>query len=213
MDIQAERTEVNVGDDVKLSLSMHNSLAQPRMTVSMSMRVPSGWNVVLSGEGVADVCTSQCSAVYQIEPARQKEITFSSVANQAGQFYFRGRLEWFFGDDRSQIHGEDINILVTVSEPPTPTPTPTITSTPTTTSTPTNTPVPPAVAPPPITRETEDSGGIGCGLPASDVSAGAAAANMLFLLGPLGLTAALKMRRRRRPPFADRRGRGRNGGP
>ena len=185
MDIQAERTEVNVGDEVKLSLSMHNSLAQPRMTVSMSMRVPSGWNVVLSGEGVADVCTSQCSAVYQIEPARQKEITFSSVANQAGQFYFRGRLEWFFGDDRSQIHGEDINILVTVSEPPTPMPT--------ISATPTNT----LVSPPPPTR-TPDNGD--CNNPsASGVAPGTAAANMLFLLGPLGLTAALKIRRRQPP--------------
>ena len=42
-------------------------------------------------------------------------------------------------------------------------------------------------------------GGVGCGLPASDVSAGAAAANALFLLGPLALTAALKIRRRRSP--------------
>ena len=49
--------------------------------------------------------------------------------------------------------------------------------------------------PPPPAR----GGGIGCGLPASDVSAGAAAANALFLLGPLGLTAALKIRRRRLP--------------
>ena len=184
---------MNVGDDVKLSLSMQNSLAQPRMTVSMSMRVPSGWNVVLSGEGVADVCTSQCSAVYQIEPARQKEITFSSEANQAGQFYFRGRLEWFFGDDRSRIHGEDINILVTVSDEPPPTITFTPTITPTITPTPTATAVP---APP-----EEENGGNGpsCSLPASDVAPGTAAANMLFLLGPLGLTAALKIRRRQPP--------------
>ena len=183
MDIQAERTEVNVGDDVKLSLSMQNSLAQPRMTVSMSLSVPSGWNIILSGEGIADACASLCSAVYQIAPGRQKEITFSGVANQAGKFYFRGRLEWFFGDDRSRIHGEDINILVTVSdEPP-----PTITPVP-----PTNTPVPSTAAPPP------DNGG--CNNPsASDVAPGTAAANMLFLLGPLGLTAALKIRRRQPP--------------
>ena len=193
---------MSVGDDVKLTLSMHNSLAQPRMTVSMSMRVPSGWNVVLSGEGIADSCTSQCNATYQIEPARQKEITFRSVANQAGQFYFRGRLEWFFGDDRSQIHGEDINILVTVSEsPPTATPTPTNTPIP-----PTATPPPTAVSPPPPPTPDNGGGNGPCSLPANDVAPGTAAANMLFLIGPLGLIAALKTRRRWLPPFSDRRG-------
>ena len=203
MDIQAERTEVNVGDDVKLALSMQNSLAQPRMTVSMSLRVPSGWNIVLSGEGIADSCTSQCNATYQIEPARQKEITFRSVANQAGQFYFRGRLEWFFGDDRSQIHGEDINILVTVSEsPPTATPTPANTPVP-----PTATPPPTAVSPPPPSTSESGGGNGPCSLPSSGVAPGAAAANMLFLLGPLGFTAALKTRRRRRARIAPRTGR------
>ena len=63
-------------------------------------------------------------------------------------------------------------------------------------------PAPPASAPParaPVPPPPARGGGIGCGLPASDVSAGAAAANALFLLGPLGLTAALKIRRRRSP--------------
>ena len=73
-------------------------------------------------------------------------------------------------------------------------------------------PAPPARAtvPPPPTPESGGGGGGGCGLPASDVSAGAAAANALFLLGPLGLTAALKIRRRWLPPFADWRGRARS---
>ena len=57
----------------------------------------------------------------------------------------------------------------------------------------------PASAPVPPAEPPARGGGIGCGLPASDVSAGAAAANALFLLGPLGLTAALKIRRRRSP--------------
>ena len=193
---------MNVGDDVKLTLAMHNSLAQPRMTVSMSLKVPSGWNVVLSGEGVADVCTSLCNATYQIESGRQREITFRSVANQAGQFYFRGRLEWFFGDDRSQIHGEAMNVMVTVSDPPPPTPTatPPPTSTPTATPPPTSTPPPTATAPPPPSP-TPESGGGPCSLPAGGVAPGTAAANMLFLLGPLGLTAALKIRRKWRLPF------------
>ena len=122
VDIHAERTEVTVGEDVKLALSMLNSLALPRMTVSMALQVPAGWNVAVSGEGVVDSCTSQCNGLYQIETGRQKAITFASTANQSGQFHFRGRLEWFFGDDRSQLHGEDVNILVRVTNPPPPPP-------------------------------------------------------------------------------------------
>ena len=56
MDIQGERTEVNVGDEVRIAFSMLNSLAQPPMTVSMTLQAPSGWTIV--GEGIADACTS-----------------------------------------------------------------------------------------------------------------------------------------------------------
>ena len=156
VDIHAERTDVNVGEDVKLTLSMLNSLALPRMTVSMSLQVPAGWNVAVSGEGIADSCTSQCNGLYQIETGRQEAITFASTANQAGQFHFRGRLEWFFGDDRSQLHGEDVNILVQVTE----------------------------------------CGGVCNSDCPPGASPGTAAANMLLLVGPLGLIAMLKMRRR-----------------
>ena len=172
MDIQGDRTEVKEGDEVRIAFSMQNSLAQPPMTVSMTLQAPSGWTIV--GEGIADACTSQCSAVYQIGSGKQRAITFTSRANEAGQFVFQGRLEWYFGNDVERLYSEnkDIRVTVTEEEP---------------TSPPTTTPPPPSV-----------SSGL-CGLPASDVSAGAAAANMLFLLGPIGLTAALKIRRRQSP--------------
>ena len=174
MDIQGERTEVGVGDEVRIAFSMLNSLAQPPMTVSMTLQTPSGWTIV--GEGIADACTSQCSAVYQIGSGKQRAVTFTSRANESGQFVFQGRLEWYFGSDVERLYSENKDIRVTVredeAEPP---------------------------PPPGPTSESGGGGGIGCGLPASDVSAGAAAANMLFLLGPLGLTAALKIRRRQPP--------------
>ena len=115
---------------------------------------------------------------------------------------------------------------ITPTHTPTVTPTPTITPTHTPTITPTPAPEPPASAPAPERAQSGSAtpeppapesaalappagapvppppargGDVGCGLPASDVSAGAAAANALFLLGPLALTAALKIRRRRLP--------------
>ena len=162
------------GGEVRIAFSTINSLAQPPMTVSMTLQAPSGWTIV--GEGIADACTSQCSAVYQIGSGKQRAVTFTSRANEDGQFVFQGRVEWYFGSDRERIYSENKDIRVTVTAPtPTPTPTP------------------------------ESSGP--CSLPAAGVAPGTAAANMLFLLGPLGLTAALKTRRRWRLPLADERGR------
>ena len=158
VDIHADRTELTLGDaDVRLTLSMLNSLAQSPMTVNMVLRVPSGWAVV--GEGLADTCTSQCGATYRIEPAAQRDVIFTARPNQSGSFSFIGNLEWYFGDDKSRLQGDSKNIQVTVS-----------------------------------------AANGGCNpLAAGAASPGTAAANMLFLLGPLGLTAALKIRRRRQP--------------
>ena len=121
VDIQGERTEVVEGDEVRIAFSTINSLAQPPMTVSMTLQAPSGWTIV--GEGIADACTSQCSAVYQIGSGKQRAVTFTSRANEAGQFVFQGRLEWYFGSDRERIYSENKDIRVIVTEP-TPTPTP-----------------------------------------------------------------------------------------
>ena len=164
---------MNVGDEVRIAFSMLNSLAQPPMTVSMTLQTPSGWTIV--GEGIADACTSQCSAVYQIGSGKQRAVTFTSRANEAGQFVFQGRLEWYFGSDVERLYSENKDIRVTVTDEAEPPP------------------------PPPPTPESGGGGGIGCGLPASGVAPGTAAANMLFLIGPLGLIAALKIRRRQPP--------------
>ena len=166
------------GDEVRIAFSMLNSLAQPPMTVSMTLQAPSGWTIV--GEGIADACTSQCSAVYQIGSGKQRAVTFTSRANEAGQFVFQGRLEWYFGNDVERLYSENKDIRVTVTE---------------------TEPAPPTVTSPPPPVSTPGGGGGGglCGLPSDDVSAGAAAANMLFLIGPLGLIAALKIRRRQPP--------------
>ena len=159
VDIHADRTELTLGDaDVRLTLSMLNSLAQSPMTVNMVLRVPSGWAVV--GEGLAETCTSQCGATYRIEPAAQRDVIFTARPNQSGSFSFVGNLEWYFGDDKNRLQGDSKNIQVVVS-----------------------------------------AANGGCNpLAAGAASPGTAAANMLFLLGPLGLTAALKVRRRRESP-------------
>ena len=144
VDIQGERTEVVVGDEVRIAFSTINSLAQPPMTVSMTLQAPSGWTIV--GEGISDACTSQCSAVYQIGSGKQRAVTFTSRANESGTFTFQGRLEWYFGNDRERIYSENKDIRVIVTEP---TPTPTVTPTPAPTVAPPEPPEPESSSPNP----------------------------------------------------------------
>ena len=114
IDLHGERTEVvlgDAGDLVAFSLSIRNSLVLPEMTVSLTLQAPSGWS--LSGEGLADECSSQCSAVYKVGSGEQKFVEFTSRANQVGQFRFQGHLEWFF-DGGTEVYGHTETISVTV---------------------------------------------------------------------------------------------------
>ena len=191
IDIHGERTEVVLGDEgglVTFSLSIRNSLVRPDMTVALTLQAPSGWS--LSGEGLADECSSQCSATYKVGRGEQKFVEFTSRPNQVGQFRFQGHLEWFF-EGGTEAYGHSKTIPVTVKEPPhTPTPVPT------------NTPMPPPTPEPPPPVPTQESGGGGGGgcnpLQSGEESAsvGTASGSVLLLLGPLAVVGAIKYRRR-----------------
>ena len=171
------------------SLSIRNSLVLPEMTVVLTLQAPSGWS--LAGEGLADECSSQCSARYRVGSGEQKFVEFTSRPNQVGEFRFVGHLEWFF-EGGTEPHGETKTISVTVKPPPTPTPLPT------------NTPVPPSPTPepPPVPTPTPCvSGSGGCNsnsndCPQESASVGTVSGNMLLLLGPLAVVGAIKYRRR-----------------
>ena len=114
IDLHGERTEVvlgDAGDLVAFNLSIRNSLVQPEMTVSLTLQAPSGWS--LSGEGLADECSAQCSAVYKVGSGEQKFVEFTSRPNQVGQFRFQGHLEWFF-EGGTEVYGHTETISVSV---------------------------------------------------------------------------------------------------
>ena len=180
-----------MGDEgglVTFSLSIRNSLVRPDMTVALTLQVPSGWS--LSGEGLADECSSQCSATYKVGRGEQKFVEFTSRPNQVGQFRFQGHLEWFF-EGGTEAYGHSKTIPVTVKEPP-PTPTPV----------PTSTSIPTPVPSPPLSNPAQESGGGGNGdcnnllSGGESASVGTASGSMLLLLGPLAVVGAIKYRRR-----------------
>ena len=112
LDIHAERSDVNVGEDVRLTLSMVNSF-RPPMTVRMILQAPPGWSIV--GTGLAESCSSLCSATYIIDTADQNSIVFTSRANEVGQHIFTGNLLWYFGEDADNVGSVDKEIKVMVN--------------------------------------------------------------------------------------------------
>lgn len=83
------------------------------MTVRMILQLPSGWSIV--GEGLADACSSQCSATYTIDTAAQDSIVFTGRANEAGRHIFTGNLLWYFGEDTGNVASVDKEIAVLVN--------------------------------------------------------------------------------------------------
>lgn len=127
------RTTVKLNEPVLLDLSIVNSIVKPAMTVQLLLRVPSGWT--LSGAGSAEACTGQCTAKYEVRAGGNRSTQITVQPNQPGSFVIQGRLEWFFGEDKSTVAGGNLSLPVTVEPPATPTPTgpPVSTATPTVT--------------------------------------------------------------------------------
>ena len=121
--IHASQTEVNVGESVLVTLAVTNSIVKPTMTLTLLLKIPSGWS--LSGAGFTESCAGQCVATHTVAPGKQKNIEIQVLPNQAGSASVEAEMEWYFGEDKSILERKvdtlDLNAVV---KTPTPTPTP-----------------------------------------------------------------------------------------
>ena len=148
VNLHATQAEVQLGDPVRLQLSVVNSIAQPEMTLKLIMQVPSGWS--MSGSGFTESCTGQCTASYQAASGDQRSIEIDMQPNQAGSFTAEAQMEWWFNDDVSTLDGKAVSLPMVVIDPSAPAPI----------QEPTAVPAPTvAVAPPPFTPSGSDNGG------------------------------------------------------
>ena len=121
VNLHATQTKVQLGDPVKLQLSLVNSIAKPEMTLKLVLQVPSGWS--MSGSGFTESCTGQCTATYQVGSGDQRSIELEMQPNQAGSFMVEAQMEWWFEDDSSTLDGKAVSLPLTVAPLTTPIPT------------------------------------------------------------------------------------------
>ena len=127
MSLHAERTEVNLGEPVRLTLAATNSIAKPRMMLKFVLKMPSGWSL-LSGFDTKACVGGLCSADYEIYTGRQRNISVEMLPNQAGTVFVEARMEWDFKGDEAALEQREEKLELHVVAPPTPvveaTPTP-----------------------------------------------------------------------------------------
>ena len=134
VNFHASQTEVMTGEPVQLTLSVANSIVKPEMTLQLVLQLPSG--LLLTGEGISETCSVQCSATYQVPTGENRDFLLTAVANQPGAFDIESRMEWYFGNDAETTHDGEVETLRIVASAPVATPAPTPTPTPSPTPTP-----------------------------------------------------------------------------
>ena len=130
VNFHASQTEVSMGEPVALTLSVANSIINPEMTLQLVLQLPSG--VSISGEGLGDSCSVQCSVTYKVPTGENRNFPLTAVPNQVGSFNIAGRMEWYFGDDLATHAGKSASLTLNATKPvEVPTPAPSISGEPT----------------------------------------------------------------------------------
>ncbi len=119
VNLHATKTQVMVGEPVRVNLAVTNSIAQPPMTLTLRLTPPAGWSV--SSTGSAEACGVPCNARYTVNSGDTRNITVDMVPNQPGSFLVEAKLEWWYGDDKSTLVSlEPQKLAITVIAPATP---------------------------------------------------------------------------------------------
>lgn len=110
--LHGEKTEVVLGEDVLLKLSAVNLIANPPMNVQVILYPPSGMSVtssefVKSGAGIY-------TTTYSLAPSEGKDIEVRIKTNQVGDFNVKGRIVYYFGDNKSSVEDHTLNLPIKV---------------------------------------------------------------------------------------------------
>ncbi len=101
-----------LGEDVLLKLSAVNLIANPPMNVQVILYPPSGMSVtssefVKSGAGIY-------TTTYSLAPSEGKDIEVRIKTNQVGDFNVKGRIVYYFGDNKSSVEDHTLNLPIKV---------------------------------------------------------------------------------------------------
>ena len=110
--LHGEKTDVVLGEDILLKLSAVNLITKPPMSVQVMIYPPSGMSVtgsefVKSGAGIY-------TTTYTLNPGDGKDIEVHIKSNQVGDFNVKGRIVYYFGEEKDKAEDHTLNLPIKV---------------------------------------------------------------------------------------------------
>ena len=122
VNLYGQRTEVLIGDEVILILSVVNPITSPGdLVVQLTLKIPSGWSVTSTEFSTAT--TGLATAVYRVEKGAQRHISVNLRANEPYQGQITGNIDYYVEGSEAKHHTESSLPVVARSEVPTQEPT------------------------------------------------------------------------------------------
>ncbi len=113
--LHREKTNVVVGEDILLKLSVVNLITKPVMNVQVILKPPSGMSVTSTefSQGAA----GQYTSTYKLDPGATRDIELRLKPNEAGNFIVEGWVVYYFGDDITSKKEEILKEPIKVRSP------------------------------------------------------------------------------------------------
>ena len=117
VNLYGQRTDVLIGDEVILILSVVNPITSPGdLVVQLTLRIPSGWSVTSSEFSMAT--TGLASAVYRVEKGYQRHISVNLRANEPYQGQITGNIDYYVDGSEAKHHTESSLPVIAQKEAP-----------------------------------------------------------------------------------------------
>lgn len=110
-----EKTDVYMGEEILAKLSIVNLVSNPKMNAQVIILPSSGMSVT-SAE-FTKVSAGQFAANYILEPGDGRDIEINLRSNQVGEFNIKGRVVYYFGEDKENTQDYALDLPVTVRRP------------------------------------------------------------------------------------------------
>ena len=110
--LYGEKTDVYLGQDILLKLSVVNYISNPKMNLQVIIVPPSGMSVTSSE--FSKTAAGQFTSSYELSPGDGKDIEINMRSNEDGEFNVKGRIVYYFGEqkDKPQYYETDLPIKV-----------------------------------------------------------------------------------------------------
>lgn len=114
IDLHGEKTDVELGENIRLRLSVVNYITNPIMYTQIIIIPPSGMSV--TSTDFVKSPAGQYTSDFELEPGKGKDIEVDIISNQVGTFNITGKVVYFFGEDKNTGEYHNINLPVNVRE-------------------------------------------------------------------------------------------------